>query len=78
MIGNNVSVKNGKVEKITIFIIDEQKSFRTHVLQILSKQPDFRVLAHDLSENPIDTDGIGEHKGYTDCRNNKHHFKGFL
>ena len=43
------------MEKITIFIIDEQKSFRTNVLQILSKQPDFRVLDHDLSKNPIDT-----------------------
>jgi len=41
------------VDKIIILIIDEQASFRTRVRQVLSQQPDFKVLDYDLSKEPM-------------------------
>lgn len=43
------------MDKITILIIDEQASFRDRLCQALSQQPDFRLLEHNLAEDPMTT-----------------------
>jgi DNA-binding NarL/FixJ family response regulator len=42
------------VDKITVIIIDEQEFFRAGVRQILSQQPDFKVIDCDPSQQPLE------------------------
>jgi len=42
------------VDKITVIIIDEQELFRAGVRQILSQQPDFKIIDCDPSQEPLE------------------------
>jgi len=42
------------VDKITVIIIDEQELFRAGVRQILSQQPDFKIIDCDPSQQPLE------------------------
>ena len=42
------------MDKITVIIIDEQELFRAGVRQILSQQPDFKIIDCDPSQEPLE------------------------
>jgi DNA-binding NarL/FixJ family response regulator len=42
------------VDKITVIIIDEQEFFRAGVRQILSQQPDFKIIDCDPTQGPLE------------------------
>lgn len=43
------------MDKTTVMVIDEQEFFRAGVRQLLSQQPDFRIVESDPSKDPIET-----------------------